>query len=86
MYAWAARPHDEYAFPIPYTDRIQIVPVETAAPSREWREVTVNIRDDHRALFGGDPPEVAFVAVMSDSDNTGEAEEGFVGFLRFDPE
>jgi hypothetical protein len=48
--------------------------------------VTVNIRDDHRALFGGDPPEVAFVAVMSDSDNTGEAEEGFVGFLRFDPE
>lgn len=86
MYAWAARPHDEYAFPIPYTDRIQIVPVETAAPSREWREVTVNIRDDHRALFGGDPPEVAFVAVMSDSDNTGEAAEGFVGFLRFDPE
>lgn len=86
MYAWAARTHEEYAFPIPYTDRIQIVPVETAPPSTEWRDVTVNVRDDHRALFGGDPPEVAFVAVMSDSDNTGEAAEAFLEFLRFDPE
>ena len=82
MYAWAARPHTEPAFPIPYTDRIQVVPVEYRAPGRRWREVTVDVAADHRRLFGGDPPPVAFVAVMSDSDNTEESAEAVVDYIR----
>lgn len=84
MYAWGTQQHQEPAFPIPYTDRIQIVPVEwrPASPD-QWRRVVVNVYEDHRTLFGGDPPEVAFVAVMSDSDNTGERGAALLDFIEF---
>ncbi|MFW5826841.1 MAG: DUF3047 domain-containing protein [Alkalispirochaeta sp.] len=84
MYAWAARPHEEASFPIPYTDRIQIVPVEDRPPSTRWRTVEVDVRSDHQRLFGGSPPDTAFIGIMSDSDNTGNSAEALVDYIRID--
>ncbi len=84
MYAWAARRHEEPSFPIPYTDRIQIVPIENSPPSSQWRTVEVDVRADHERLFGGPPPETAFIGIMSDSDNTGESAEALVDYVRLD--
>ncbi|MEX2444303.1 MAG: DUF3047 domain-containing protein [Alkalispirochaeta sp.] len=84
MYAWAARPHEDASFPIPYTDRIQIVPVEDRPPSERWQTVEVDVRADHERLFGEPPPETAFIGIMSDSDNTGESGEALVDYIRLD--
>ena len=81
MYAWGARPHEDASFSVPYTDRIQIVPVEHRGAADVWREVEVDVQADYRRLFGHNPPAVAFVAVMSDSDNTGGRTEALVDFI-----
>lgn len=84
MYAWAARPHEDASFPIPYTDRIQIVPVEDSPPSGSWRTVEIDVQADYLRLFGGLPPETAFIGIMSDSDNTGDSAEAWVDYIRID--
>jgi len=84
MYAWAARPHEDASFPIPYTDRIQIVPVEDSPPSGSWRTAEVDVRADHQRLFGGLPPETAFIGILSDSVNTEESPEALVDYIRID--
>jgi hypothetical protein len=46
-----------------------------------WVAEEVNILKDYRAAFGNDPPAVAGVAVMNDSDNTGEASVSWLADL-----
>jgi hypothetical protein len=44
---------------------------------------TRNIVDDYRRLFGGDPPRIAGVAVMTDTDDTGERAVAWYDALAF---
>ena len=37
--------------------------------------------DDYRKAFGKDPPKTASIAIMNDSDNTGEAAVSYVEFI-----
>jgi hypothetical protein len=46
-----------------------------------WVEETVNIVEDYRKAFGKDPPTEAGIAVMNDSDNTGERAVSYVDFV-----
>jgi hypothetical protein len=39
----------------------------------EWRDVRRNIADDYRRAFAEDPPAVGAIAIMTDTDNTGES-------------
>ena len=36
-----------------------------------WRIMERNLRDDYQRAFGGQPPDVIAIGIMSDTDNTG---------------
>ena len=44
-------------------------------------EESVNILDDYRKAFGKDPPAIAGLAVMSDTDNTAESAVVYLDFI-----
>ena len=56
-----------------YTDRTKMVVVESGSErAGEWITEERNVYKDYKKLFGSEPPKVSFIAVMTDTDNTGE--------------
>jgi hypothetical protein len=73
-YVWASREAEHGIYTNPFTDREKEVVLRAGkAGLGTWVAEEVNILEDYRKAFGTDPPAVAGVAVMNDSDNTGEA-------------
>jgi hypothetical protein len=69
-----------------YTDRAKMIVVRSgAADVGRWLTETRNVLDDYRRLFGGEPPPVAGVAVMTDTDDTGERAVAWYDALAFLP-
>jgi hypothetical protein len=67
-----------------YTDRAKMIVVRSGpAEVGRWLTETRNVLDDYRRLFGGDPPRVAGVAVMTDTDDTGERAVAWYDALAF---
>jgi hypothetical protein len=46
-----------------------------------WVEEDVNIVRDYREAFGSEPPPVASLAIMNDSDDTGERAVSFIDYI-----
>lgn len=64
----------------PYTDRVRMIVVESGAVNlNRWRNVERDIVADYRAAFGEDPPAISGVAIVSDTDNTGESATAYFG-------
>ncbi len=81
-YIWANRPQKENIIPNAYTDKAMMFVLEEGADhTGKWREYTVNILEDYRKAFGEDPPATASLAIMSDSDNTGERARAYVDYI-----
>jgi hypothetical protein len=68
--------------PNAYTDRAQMVVVESGAgKAGRWVAERRNVRDDFRRAFAGLPGKPNGLAIASDTDNTGEsARAGFADF------
>lgn len=72
-YIWANRLPKGEAIPNVYTDRAQMVAVESGEERvGEWVCEEQNLYSDYQRLFGEEPPAISGVAVMTDTDNTGE--------------
>ncbi|MFQ5949085.1 MAG: DUF3047 domain-containing protein [Nitrospiria bacterium] len=72
-YIWANRLPKGEAVANAYTDRAQMIAVESGeAKVGRWVCEKRNIYEDYRTLFGEAPPTLSGVAVMTDTDNTGE--------------
>ena len=81
-YVWASNDHGLPIFASPYTERSKIVALRRGARhAGEWMMEEVDVLADYRRAFGEDPPAEAGVAVMNDSDNTGESSVSFIDFL-----
>jgi hypothetical protein len=89
-YIWANRARPERLLTSPYTDRSRMFVLESGASKAGlWVEEEVDILADFRAAFGSDPPEYARLAVMNDSDNTGESSASYIDYIevfRYRPE
>lgn len=72
-YIWANRlPEGEFVAN-PYTDKTVMVAVNSgSAQTGQWVKVERDIVADYRRAFGEPPPPIVGIAIMSDSDNTGE--------------
>ena len=82
-YIWANKPHNQRICPSPYSDRAQMIILQTGdGEAGKWVEEQVNIIDDYQQAFGVLPPETASLAIMSDSDNTGEAAESYMDYIQ----
>jgi hypothetical protein len=67
-----------------YTDRARMIVLRSGpAEIGRWLTETRNVLDDYRRLFGSDPPPVAGVAVMTDTDDTGERAIAWYDALAF---
>ena len=67
-----------------YTDRARMIVLRSGeADVGRWVTETRNVVDDYRRLFGGDPPPIAGVAVMTDTDDTGERVVAWYDALAF---
>jgi hypothetical protein len=81
-YVWTGQNIAERIITSPYTDKAKIIILENGRSAiGTWVGETVNILDDYRAAFGKDPPQTAGIAIMNDSDNTGEAAVSYVEYI-----
>ncbi len=82
-YIWASQQRSPDPIPNPFTDRARMIPVQSG-PDRLgiWITETRHILDDYRQAFGHDPPANATLAVMNDSDNTGESSVSRLDFIQ----
>ncbi len=67
-----------------YSDRVRMIVVEGGSGNLDrWRSEERDVVADFRAAFGEDPPEVSGVAIVSDTDNTGESATAMFGDISF---
>ena len=86
-YVWGSAQAVGETGPNPYTDRVQMVVVDSgAAHVGEWRTHRRNVAEDFQRLFGEPAPAIIGIAVSADTDNTGEAVMTRFGDLRLDAE
>jgi hypothetical protein len=79
-YVWGNRAPVGTIHPNPYTDRVQMIVVESGPVHlNRWRMYRRNIVEDFRRAFAKDPPRLSGVAVMTDTDNTGESATAWYG-------
>lgn len=89
-YIWANKLAKGTAIDNAYTSQTKMVAVESGSSEvGAWHEERVNFYVDYKKYFGGEPPRVTGVAIMTDTDNTGEAATGYyddIVLLRYLPE
>jgi rSAM/selenodomain-associated transferase 2 len=85
-YVWESRLPKETAYPNPYTARARMLVVESG-PERvgQWVDERRNLYEDYRRLFGAEPPRLVGVAVMTDTDDTGERAEAWYDAITLRP-
>lgn len=73
-YLWANRlPKGEHTLS-PYYARSIMVAVESGRENTgKWITERRNVYEDFHMLFGEEPPDVGGIAIMTDTDNTGES-------------
>ena len=72
-YIWANKLPKGESIPNPFTGNAIMVAVESGdEDSGRWVSEKRNVYEDYRRLFGEEPPAVGAIAVMTDTDNTGE--------------
>ena len=73
-YIWAAGLEKGGSIASPYSRRSMMIAVESgAAAVGRWRTEERNVLQDYRDLFGEEPPMIQGIAIMTDTDNTGES-------------
>ena len=86
MYVWASALPAETVIPGEYTDKIQMIVVESdEARVGEWVRFRRNVLEDYRRVFGEEPWDVVAVGVMTDSDHTSQKARCLYGDITFLP-
>ncbi len=85
-YIWASNSPVGTVVPNPYSDRAWMIVVRSGAgQAMEWVDERRDVAADYRRVFGGEPPRVSGVAVMTDTDDTGESARSWFGDIVFEP-
>ena len=83
-YIWESRAPVGTMVPNPYTDRAMMFVVESgAAKLNQWVVEEQNVYEDYKKAFGEEPPNILGVAIMTDTDNTGESATAYYGDILF---
>ena len=85
-YVWDTRASEGTSVPNAYTDRVQMIVVQSGAEQvGEWVAESRNVRDDYREAFGAEPPPITSIVIATDTDDTGETATSWFGDLSFVP-
>ncbi len=67
-----------------YTDFVKMIVVESGKGRLgQWVDEERNLYEDYKKAFGEEPPPVNGVAIMTDTDNTGESATAYFGDIIF---
>ena len=84
-YIWESRLQVGSMLPNTYTNRTMMVVVESGSEKlNRWIEEERNVYEDYRRSFSEEPPMISGVAIMTDTDNTGETATAYFGDIRFE--
>jgi hypothetical protein len=84
-YIWGSHAPIGTITPNPFTDRAMMIVVESGEERlNQWVEEKRNILEDYRRAFDTDPPAISGVAIMADTDNTGESAISYFGDIIFE--
>ncbi len=85
-YIWASTAEKGTVAPNPFAEEVVMVAVESGdARLNQWITEERNVYEDYKTIFKQEPPEISGVAVMTDSDNTGESAVAWYGDIVFSP-
>lgn len=81
-YVWTGTNISERFITSPFTKKARIIILERGIERvGQWVEESVNVLADYRKVFGKDPPAIAGLAIMSDTDNTGTSAVAYLDFI-----
>lgn len=81
-YIWANRKQREKIITNPFVDEAKMIVMEAGEEKiGEWVTEEADIIQDFKKAFGVSPPAIASLAIMNDSDNTGESSVSYVDFI-----
>jgi len=83
-YIWESTAPVSTFIPNPYTDRVMMIVVESGESRlNQWVNEERNLYEDFRKAFNYEPPTISGVAIMTDTDNTGEQAVAYYGDILF---
>ncbi len=83
-YIWESSAPKGTAVPNPYAGRVLMIVVESGREKiDQWVREERNVLEDYKKFFGEDPPPISGVALMTDTDNTGESASAYYGDIFF---
>ncbi len=84
-YIWESKAPVGTMVPNPYTDRAMMFVLESgAAKLNQWVVEERNVSEDYKKAFGQEPPMISGIAIMTDTDNTGESATAYYGDIVFE--
>jgi hypothetical protein len=83
-YIWGNHAAIDTMVPSPYAERNIMIAVESGSEKiNQWVTQRRNLLEDYRKAFQTDPPMISGVAIMTDTDNTGESATAYYGNIIF---
>ncbi|MES0372278.1 MAG: DUF3047 domain-containing protein [Mariprofundaceae bacterium] len=83
-YVWSSSHQTGEAWPNPFTSSSTMFAVESGNSGLgQWQHYRRNVREDLRQLIGKDVRHIDAVAIMTDSDNSGQKATGYYGDIFF---
>jgi len=83
-YIWESKAPKGTIVPNPFTDRVKMIVVESGgAKLNRWVNEKRDLYQDYKKAFGEESPPVSGVAIMTDTDNTGESATAYYGDILF---
>ncbi len=83
-YIWESKAPKGTVVPNPYTDQAKMIVVESGTDRlNQWVSEERNVYEDYKKAFGEEPSMISGVAIMTDTDNTGESATAFYGDIVF---
>ena len=82
-YIWANNSHTKRILPNAFQPEKtkMVISREGTSHVGEWKTEQVHILKDYRKAFGKSPPAIASLAIMNDSDGTGESSVAYIDFI-----
>lgn len=67
-----------------YSERVKMIVIQSGGGNvRQWLVEKRNIFEDYKQAFGEEPGNVSGIAIMTDTDNTGESATAWYGDISF---
>lgn len=87
MYIWSNKEPVGKVVPNPRSARVQMVVASSGSSGvGAWQTISRNAVDDYKKAFNEEPGRLTGVAVLTDTDNTGESVEAWYGDIVFRPQ